>query len=191
MASVKATIQPVKGSHLIEQPLGNELVVFDKETNRAHMLDARATAIYRAAENGGSIDEIATVIEGGTAAERRAAAQLGIQDLEAAGLVTSTLPRVARRGLLRTLGAAAMLPVIVSILAPTPAAAASNIALGTACILGDTCAIGGICTSTGAGTPVVRCCVPSTGIPGNCTSGATNNKCCSNSCQVGGGGQCA
>ena len=195
-AGVKATIKQVKGSHLIEQSLSDELVIFDKETNKAHMLDARAAAIYRAAEKGCSIDDVMAVVEGGTDAEKRAAAQLGIQDLETAGLVMSSLPRMPRRGLLKTLGVAAALPMVISIMAPSPAAAASNLARGVTCSTGDTCLSGATC-QTATGSPSPRCCISSgnatsdtdcsgTGTGANSTGNAVSSlSCCSGLCGAG------
>lgn len=135
----------VKGSHLITQDLGDELVVFNKMTNTAHMLNPQAAALFKAAENGCSMDEAIGLVGPGTEAQRVAAANLAIADLATAGIVESLAPAVSRRSLLRTLGTAAAAPMVISILAPTPAAAASNLPPQFACTVDDTCVQDAIC----------------------------------------------
>ena len=118
-----ATIAQVKGDHLIVESLRDELVVYDRRTNKAHLLDVQAATIWNAAENGCSMEELARVVDGKTAEQRHAAAQLGVWDLERAGLVVTDMEALPRRGLLKTLGTAAAMPLVISILAPTTAAA--------------------------------------------------------------------
>ncbi len=138
--NTNSTLAQVKGSHLIVESLGNEVVVFDRRVNKAHILDPRAAAIWRAAENGCSLDDVALLMEATTADERRKIAQIAVADLASAGLVTSDVQALPRRQALRTLGRVAALPMVISILAPTPAAAASNLFPGGFCTQGtDTC----------------------------------------------------
>ena len=118
-----ATIAQVKGDHLIVESLRDELVVYDRRTNKAHLLDVQAATIWNAAENGCSMEELARVVDGKTAEQRQAAAQLGVWDLERAGLVVTDMEALPRRGLLKTLSTAAAMPLVISILAPTTAAA--------------------------------------------------------------------
>ena len=135
----------VKGSHLIAQDLGDELVVFNKSTNTAHLLDPQAASIFKAAANGCSIEDAVGLVGAGTDAQPTAAAALAIADLATAGVIESLAPPVSRRSLLRTLGAAAATPMVISILAPTPAAAMSNLPLQAQCFPNDTCALDAIC----------------------------------------------
>lgn len=173
-------VAQVRGPHLIVQELGDELVIFNRETKTAHMLNPEAAAVYRAAAGGTSIEDLAGVIEGGNAEQRVAAATLAISELATVGVVDGTLPPVSRRSLLRTIGAAAAVPTVISILAPTPAAAASNLVLGQPCTPPeDTCILQAICLGG-------HCCVPLGGFCNNpnpfcCGSAICDNfagKCC-------------
>ena len=122
----KATIAQVKGDHLIVESLRDELVIYDRRTNKVHLLDVQAAALWNAAGNGSSLDELARVVGGKTVEQRQAAAHLGVADLERVGLVVTDMETLPRRGLLKTLGTAAAMPLVISILAPTSAAAATT-----------------------------------------------------------------
>ena len=184
MASSDARIAQVKGPHLIVESLRDELVVFDRRTNKAHLLDARAAAIWRAAENGCSMDDVAGVVEGKTIEEKRTVAQLGVSDLERAGLLMSDLPAMPRRGLLKTLGTAAIVPMVISILAPSPAAAASNVAAGAPCVFGtDTCVTSATCINNAVNPPTTRCCYANGFVLSPpCPNNKKDLRCCSYSC---------
>jgi|JI10StandDraft_1071094.scaffolds.fasta_scaffold25703_4 hypothetical protein len=138
-------VSQIKGPHLLVQELGNELVIFNRQTNTAHMLNPQAAAIYRAAADGCSMEEAARIVDRGNEVERDAAAALAVADLATAGVVTSGLPPVSRRSLLRTMGAAATAPMVISILAPTPAAAASNLPPQASCTVEDSCVQDAVC----------------------------------------------
>ena len=114
---------------LLEEPLGDELLLFDERSHRAHSLNATATLVWRACDGTRTRDQLATdcgldpsLVD--LALERLAASQL---------LVKSATPsqRISRRAVFRrtaiagaTLGVA--LPVIRSITAPSAAMAASG-----------------------------------------------------------------
>jgi hypothetical protein len=127
----RSTVAQVRGPHLIVEALGTELVIFDRNTNKAHMLDPRAAAIWNAARDGCPVEDLVGLVEGDTVEDRRRVAHLAISELERAGLLSSTVPVRERRQLLKSLGAVAALPMVVSILAPTSAAAASNLPPGS------------------------------------------------------------
>lgn len=197
----RSTVAQVRGPHLIVEALGDELVIFDRITNKAHMLDPRAAAIWNAARDGCSFEDLVGLVDGDSVEDRRRVAHLAISELERAGLVQSSVPVRERRQLLKSLGAVAALPMVVSILAPTSAAAASNLPPGTPCEQGvDTCqtpilAKPFLCQDpNGTGTPPIgKCCwdQPSRldtrpgGSP--CT---LNEHCCSFVCDVGGSDTC-
>lgn len=171
------TVARVDDVHLIVEQLNDELVIFDRRSNKAHLLDARAARVFRAAEGGCAVDQLAESPSG------KAEVQLAVAELQRIGLLASDGSQVPRRRALAALGTAAALPMIVSILAPTPAAAASNVALGQACVVGtDTCAVGLSCIDMGPngmddGTS--HCCT--TGQTGDALAGqACNNaaQCC-------------
>lgn len=195
--NTNATLAQVKGSHLIVEVLGDEVIVFDRRTNKAHILDPRAAAIWRAAENGCSLDDVALLMEAKTPDEQRTLAQIGIADLNRAGLVTSDIDAPPRRSALKTLGRVAALPIVISILAPTPAAAASNLPPQANCVAGvDTCqspilrAPSGMVEGFLCQDPILmggHCCVNAarTDVRTNGVSCTLNDQCCSLVCDMG------
>jgi Coenzyme PQQ synthesis protein D (PqqD) len=124
--------------------MGDELLVFDSTTDRAHSLNAAAASVWRACDGTRDIDALA---------ERcgldPVAVGLALDSLRNCGLLIDFEgPRVSRRQALRTaavLGAGiAAVPVIRSIVAPTVAMAASS-----ACVLpGDACTAEATCCSS-------------------------------------------
>lgn len=197
----RSTVAQVRGPHLIVEALGEELVIFDRITNKAHMLDPRAASIWNAARDGCSVEDLVGLVDGETVEDRRRVAHLAISELERAGLLQSSVPVRERRQLLKRLGSVAALPMVVSILAPTSAAAASNLAPGTACEQGiDTCQtpiLGKdfLCQDPNGTSafPIGKCCwdqptrvdTKPGGAP--CTSGL---QCCSFVCDMGGTNTC-
>lgn len=174
----QGVVTQVGGKDLIVQELGDELVVFNRRTNTAHLLNPQAARAYRAAGDGCSLSEVARRIGPGGPEERTAVARLAIAELASAGIVESTVVTGTRRSLLRTLGASVALPMVVSILAPTPAAALSGLLLGDTCTDGvDTCILQAICLGG-------HCCVPLGGFCHN-----PNPFCCGDAI-CGGAGKC-
>ena len=77
------------GPHLIVQALGDEVVVFDRNKNKAHLLSPVAASIWRAAEGGCRIDAL-THLAGGESKERSLElTRLAIFELERAGLIVT------------------------------------------------------------------------------------------------------
>jgi hypothetical protein len=146
---------------LIVRELDGETLVYDERSHRAHCLNPVAALVWRSCDGETSVEQIA----------RRVAAELGgpasdpivwlaLRRLRAAGLVAGEWesPRgISRRHVARQLGLtgamAALLPVVASILAPTPAMAASGCggsgascsqATDPPCCDGFAC-VGGVC----------------------------------------------
>lgn len=189
-----STITQINGSHLIVESLRDEMVIYDRRTNKAHMLDARAAAIWNATENGCTFDDLLPLVEGTTEEKRKAMVQLAISDLESAGLLMSGAPaRMPRRGLIKTLGTAVALPLVISILAPAPAAAQSNLADGAICPnmgVGDSCVTAGrMCVDGPVADTVFHCCAGTGDEPANTNETVATN-CCSNTLN-GGGNKCS
>lgn len=193
-ASTHSTVAQVRGPHLIVEALGAELVIFDRTTNKAHMLDPRAATIWNAARDGCRVDDLVSLVEGATLEERKRMAYLAVSELERAGLLQSNVPAPERRLLLKSLGAAAALPMVVSILAPTSAAAASNLLPGDPCIQGvDSCqtpifAVPFLCQDPdGPGPKIGRCCPDQPTRTDTLLDGqfcSVNNECCSFNCDT-------
>lgn len=128
-------------TRLIVERLGDETLVYDPATDRAHALDRAASAVWRTAPDAGTADAIA------------AAADLPID------VVESTLADLADRGLLSTASGrtrrehlrtaalagatlAAAAPVIRTIVAPTAAQASTRLPSGSPCTTGAECQSG-------------------------------------------------
>lgn len=135
-STLRVNVTQVRGSHLIVEPIGDDIVVYNRRTHVAHLLDPRAAFVWRAAKDGCALADVVALMDGKTAAERKSVAELAIADLQAAGLLICDAPMPPRRSALKALGHAVALPMVVSILAPSPAAAASNLAPGAACTQG-------------------------------------------------------
>lgn len=186
-SATRATIVRVTGPHLVVAPLNDELVIFDRRTSRAHLLSPTAATVWKAAGGGCTVEELSALVQGEGDSERRDVAVSAVGELQRIGLVASELKPPSRRSLLRRVGTAASLPMIMSIAAPSPAAAASNLADGAPCVIGvDTCATAGrsCVDGDGGGGEPARCCVTFmnmsqllSGSP--CTM---NDSCCSSIC---------
>ncbi|HVR70563.1 MAG TPA: PqqD family protein [Vicinamibacteria bacterium] len=114
---------------LVVQDLADETLVYDLERHKAHCLNRAAAAVWRLCD--GKRDEAALARllarDLGTAAEEDVV-RLALRDLSRARLLQEPLAaevRVSRRRLLRRLGQAVALPVVVSIVSPTAVQAAT------------------------------------------------------------------
>lgn len=125
-------------NNVVCEDLAAETILYDRANNRAHSLNRTVGLVWQAADGQRSVEEIAVILhrELGIPADP-GVVLLALQDLEGAGLIEEPLPVEARPELLsrrevaRKLALAgfsmAMLPVVASIVAPTPAMAASMI----------------------------------------------------------------
>jgi Coenzyme PQQ synthesis protein D (PqqD) len=128
--------EPVARSEgLLVEPMGDDLLVFEPATGRAHSLNAAAASVWRACDGTRDVDALAACC-----GLDPIAVALGLDSLRGCELLIDFEgPRVSRRQALRmiaVLGAGiAAVPVIRSIIAPSAAMAAS-----TACVAhGDFC----------------------------------------------------
>lgn len=132
---------------LLERSMGDELVIYDTESHRAHALEPPAREVWRASDGRTSVREMVRRI-----GERGATPGGDPEDvvvrclrlLDDAGLFETPLrlpdpSRVTRRRLLR---AAAVAPLVASVAVPEPAAAQSNRPFGAPCTSSDQCASG-------------------------------------------------
>lgn len=112
--------------HLIVEDVGDEVLVYDQRTDQAHCLSRHAAMVWRVCDGATSPAEIATALEVDPDTVVRA-----VEELDGCGLLDSTpIPGVTRREMTLRMakvgGAAAAAPMIYSIMAPTPALAASQ-----------------------------------------------------------------
>jgi hypothetical protein len=133
----------------VTRELPDELIVYDLTCHRAHCLNRAAAAVFRRADGTRTVAEIALCLEegGGDQATREAIVRLALDQLAVAGILETTpheMPHPpgvdlgtagspSRRQALRRLGTgvALLLPVVASVLAPTPADAQSCL---TSCV---------------------------------------------------------
>ena len=137
---------------LIVDSVGDEVLVYDLDSDRAHCLDAAAAAIWRSCDGGSGVAELAgrlgvseEVVR--LALERLAAADLLVESVGAPD--THSRRTVLRRGLVAGAAGIAAVPVVKTIVAPPPAAAGSAACLGA----GAGCAA----TPTACCPPLVCC----------------------------------
>jgi len=125
---------------LIVHDLPDEVLVYDRRNDRAHYLNQTAALVWRACDGASTTADIARKL----AAEHDDAFSeelvlFALDQLYKFELLeTSLLGRVplsalTRRQMVRTLGIAAAVPVVTSIVAPTAAQAATCIAAGQPC----------------------------------------------------------
>jgi hypothetical protein len=111
---------------LLVEEVDEELVIFDIERHRAHALNAPAATVWRTCDGTRGLAELQETSGLSEDAVRLAVAQLVDRNL----LAETSAPGFSRRAVLRggaIAGAVGLaLPVIQSIVAPTPAMAASG-----------------------------------------------------------------
>ena len=121
---------------LVVQETGNETVIYDEQRNRIHRLNPTAALVWRHCDGQRTADNIAGVVQstlGSPVTEEMVWHALG--RLEEARLLQEPLVRpeafthITRRQMLRKAavvgGATLLLPVVQSMIAPTPAMAMS------------------------------------------------------------------
>jgi coenzyme PQQ synthesis protein D (PqqD) len=163
MNNARPVLMPkARKNQLIIKELPDETLVYDQASDKAHCLNETAAIVWKNCDGKNSIAEITASL--GTQAERpvdETLVWLALEQLEKFKLLEDvpTVPRVfagmSRRHLMRNLGVAAVaLPMVVSIIAPTPSMAAS--------VCGQTCGSNADCA----------------GIPGCTTCSGPNPKTC-------------
>ena len=157
---------------LVVKELPDELLVYDLERHRAHCLNPTAALVWKHSDGQTSVEEIATLLH----AELEAPADerlvwLALERLDKSHLLRECmspppeLARCSRRQLVRKLGLVGgltvLLPLVTSIVAPTPAEAAAS------------CVVGGCVPIVDDGKPCTSTVPPCNGIcsGGSCVGG--------------------
>lgn len=150
----------LRADGLVIHELPDEVLVYDKVRHHAHCLNQSAALVWRACDGQSAPEEIARKLTTQLAVTVTedlvllALAQLEeIHLLEQQGTITTSLAGMSRRQMTRSLGlaAAVALPVITSIMVPTPAQAATCIAPGQPCSPVTLCCTS--CNPTAPGGP--------------------------------------
>ncbi len=123
---------------MLIRDLGDEVVVYELESHRGHCLNRTAALVWRACDGRRSMAGIAAQLGRALGLPpdedlvRYTIRRLrGARLLDAGSQMTPTL---TRRELARRIGQAAVLPVVVSLLAPRPAEAAGTCRDGIDCV---------------------------------------------------------
>ena len=134
MASKLSNV-PERRDDLIVQKVGDEVIVYDRVSHRAHSLNRTAALVFEKLDGKNDLAGVARHVGKslGRAHQKEIVAST-VNDLAAADLLRpgATLPR---RTVLRGL-AAGLLPVVVSIAVPPAASAQSCVGQGGACTYG-------------------------------------------------------
>jgi len=141
---------------LVENVLA-ETIVYDSFTHRVHCLNPTASAVWKHCDGKRGIEELAARVGAELSAPcDQSSIEIALQQLSEADLLVKPIKasrsrkELSRRDLLRhTRTAAILLPVVVSVLAPTPAMAVSCTPSGNPCpqppgVCCTTC-LGGVC----------------------------------------------
>lgn len=124
---------------LLVRELPGELVVYDRETHQAHCLNRSAALVFRSADGRRTVSDIAARMTAELGAGSDELVSSALEGLSSARLLDAWEPEspgpAKRRDALRriALGAAASLPVVTSLLVPTPAEAANTCIPEAAC----------------------------------------------------------
>ena len=140
---------------VVVRELPEEVLVYDLDTHRAVCLNSTAAAVWRLCDGRRTPADIRKSLEnssGGAVPEELV--WLALEQLGRDRLLDARIPRpaalagISRRELMRRVGLAAAitLPAVASIVAPTPAQAASCLPTGSACADGAQCC-SGVCTN--------------------------------------------
>jgi hypothetical protein len=157
-------------SGLVLRELADEVLVYDLDRHQAHCLNRTAAVVFRNADGRRTVSELAALLGAeGPEGAREALVGMALERLAEGHLlegepVAVLAPRLTRRDAMRRvgLGAAVLLPVVASVVAPTPAEAAATCVTncsgkpnGTNCSCYGQCAaptatcVGGLCSDGG------------------------------------------
>ncbi len=144
-------------SGLIVKEVDSEILIYDQERNKAHCLNQTAAKVWKYCDGETTVTDacIALSRELETAVDEKlvgyAVGQFSEDHLLEAEVAMPAfmIPGLNRRQMVRTLGlaAAVAVPLVTSILAPTPAQAATCTPSGGACTGSATCC-SGLCSGS-------------------------------------------
>ena len=145
---------------LVVEQLDGEVLIYDLERHRAHCLNEASALVWRACDGTRPVPELAALIEESVPGWDEDTTNYALAQLEKRHLLTDQLPAhhgertltrrdVFRKAALTGLAIGVGIPVVKSIVAPTPAQAASCLPTGSGCGSSAQCCSGlcvaGIC----------------------------------------------
>jgi hypothetical protein len=147
---------------LVIQELPDEVLVYDLDRDRAHCLNTTAAFVWQRCDGKNTTTQIARTLgqQFDCPVDEKivwlALDQLGRNHLlDRQPAPPPALMGMNRRAMVRALGLAAIVavPVVTSIVAPTPAQAGTTLVNGSACNLGVECASGNCCSNICTAAP--------------------------------------
>jgi coenzyme PQQ synthesis protein D (PqqD) len=132
----------------LTRKFGDELLVYDQQRNVGHCLNPTAAAAWRLCDGKKSTSQLAVMMTQQLSAPvNESVVLLAIEELSQARLLTESekpIRRTSRREAIRAIGIAGAiaLPLVTSLVAPTPARAASCLANGQPCVSNVQCCTG-------------------------------------------------
>ena len=132
----------------LTREFGDELLVYDRERNVGHCLNPTAAATWKLCDGKTAPPELATILKRQFSARvDEPVVLLALEELSKARLLVETerpVQRTSRREAIRAIGIAGAiaLPIVTSLVAPTPARAASCLANGKPCVSPVQCCSG-------------------------------------------------
>lgn len=161
----KYDVRPIASTDgMIVEELDTELLIYDTARDKAHCLNPAAATVWKHCDGQKTVEELQALIapEAG-AADSRDMIVGCLRDFQRRHLVTGTTGwldserQVSRRELLKRVSVTAavvvLVPLVTTIVAPTPAAAASCLAGGATCSIGSQCCSGN-CSGFTCGPPL-------------------------------------
>jgi hypothetical protein len=130
MANGNSEFIPMR-KDLLMRELQDEVILYDRETRKAHCLNHTAAAIWRLCDGTKSVKEIAYALEqDSTAPMDEGVVWMAVHHFDTSGLLQNKISAqstLSRRDLMKKIGigAAMVLPITASIAVPAPAAAVS------------------------------------------------------------------
>jgi len=158
------TFPKVRKEKLVVRELAGEILVYDKQRQKAHCLNQTAALVWRHCDGRTPVEEIgrrvADAMPGENAVDERlvwyALAQFKrdhlLEEMEVPAEVLAKTAGLNRRTAIRALGLTAIvaIPVVTSMIAPTAAQAATCRAPGGACSASAQC-----CSGLCSGSPLI------------------------------------
>ncbi len=132
----------------LTRDFGDELLVYDQQRNVGHCLNPTAAAAWKLCDGKKSTSEVAEILTQQLSTPvSESVVHLALDELSKAGLLVdpeNLVRRTSRRDAIRALGIAGAIawPLVTSLVAPTPARAASCLPNGKPCVSGAQCCSG-------------------------------------------------
>ena len=121
----RAPVKPVKKDGLVVQNLGDEVIVYDPVSHRAHALNRTAALVFERLDGKHDFDALARHVGQALGQPpQKALVTAAVNELAAANLLATPVDALPRRAMLRGL-AAGLTPLVISVTVPAAAEAKS------------------------------------------------------------------